>query len=632
MEEKQRWLLFFVISFTLAMVWSKYMAPPVQPSDPTTPTETVVQSSDAPTSATAFTAAQTPVIKASARGEGFTPAPPRQLRSDAPKVSLITDKYEIEFSLMGAVPVRWDVIDERFVPKPDPRDYVDGVAPPRREELITPELVDYPELPMPFETVLCEQGSRYLKEFNLWLYKAEPVERGGMKGYRFVSEANDSGVRMIKTYLIGQGDFSGRVEIEIQNSGEYNLNFDDDGMGLGVTMGPGLGFDPIDASMHRDAKVFGMGRYDMVSAVTKRHDDFVYKNVDKKTEEPIVTRGGQIDWSALISKYFVGALIPAGETKIAATRVRLERDLSNTIVGNEKHLKHFPLLEVYTPGFRLAPGESRTFQYDMFFGPKEHSLLKDAGHDLDRVLFYDSWGWMRYLCFLMMGLLAILHGVFGNWGVAILCLTVIVRLLLFPLVQKGLREQAKMSQATGRLKPLIDKVNEKYKNDPQRKQQEVMKIYKENGVNPLGMFKGCLWMMIQLPIFIALYKLLYQSVDLRGAPFLWVTDLSQPDRLFVFKASILGYSTFNLLPFITAATQMLSSKFSIQPSNDPQQQQMQKMMVYMMPVFILFITYGFPAGLMLYWLISNAWQIVQQIWVNKHIRKPAEAEAAAGGK
>jgi len=178
------------------------------------------------------------------------------------------------------------------------------------------------------------------------------------------------------------------------------------------------------------------------------------------------------------------------------------------------------------------------------------------------------------------------------------------------------------------LKMWVEKVNEKYKNDPQRKQQELMKLYREHNINPLGMLKGCGFMLIQLPIFIGLYTLLYQVIDLRGAGFLWIDDLSAEDRLFSFGINLpfIG-SWFNLLPIIVAVTQMLSAKFMQTPASDPQQVQMQKMMTWFMPLFILAITYRFPAGLMLYWLVSNLWQVVQQVYVNKVIRKPQQTPA-----
>ena len=213
----------------------------------------------------------------------------------------------------------------------------------------------------------------------------------------------------------------------------------------------------------------------------------------------------------------------------------------------------------------------------------------------------------------------------GNWGVSIIFLTFTVRLLTFPLVHKGLKAQAKTQVEMQKLKPLMDKINEKHKDDPRKKQQEVMSLYREHGVNPLGALKGCGWMLIQMPIFFALYKLLYQSIDLRGASWWFVQDLSQPDRLFMLPGNLpLVGDAFNILPLFVAATQMVTSKFTMQTPTDPQQAQMQKMMIYFMPVMILVLTYSFPSGLMLYWMVSNLWQVVQQLWVNKHIRKPQQ--------
>ena len=139
--------------------------------------------------------------------------------------------------------------------------------------------------------------------------------------------------------------------------------------------------------------------------------------------------------------------------------------------------------------------------------------------------------------------------------------------------------------------------------------------------------------MVQMPIFIALYALIYQVIDLRGAQFLWIKDLSQPDRLFVFKSALpLIGTSINLLPILNAVIQMFASKFSAQPSTDAQQQQMQKTMVYIMPVMMLFFFYSIPSGVVLYWLVSTLWQVLQQLWVNKHMPKPAPLPAVAAGR
>jgi YidC/Oxa1 family membrane protein insertase len=182
----------------------------------------------------------------------------------------------------------------------------------------------------------------------------------------------------------------------------------------------------------------------------------------------------------------------------------------------------------------------------------------------------------------------------------------------------------------GQAQAHLDKLNEKYKDNPTKRNQEMMKLYREHNVNPFGMLKGCMWMLIQLPIFFALYKLLSQDFDLRGASFLWIEDLSKADHLFHFGFSIPWMGEyFNLLPVMTAATQMLVSKLTMNPQaiSDPQQAAIQKQMMYMMPIMILVMTYHFPSGLCLYWMISNVWQVFQQRFVNRKYM-PAPAPAA----
>ena len=358
-------------------------------------------------------------------------------------------------------------------------------------------------------------------------------------------------------------------------------------------------------------------------------DKFIYDHLEDAGES--ARWDLSFRWGGIQSLYFLSTLVaPEGQPFVAA-EARLDRDLLGP-VASEKTVPHYPSVEMYTPPFELEPGASLAYAYGIYMGPKQHRILEAAGNDLTRVLFHNSMTFFRPLLLGMMWLLDQFHRLTMSWGMAIILLTFTVRLLAFPLVQKGIRANKKMMDEQKRIKPLMDKLNEKYKTDPQKKQQEIFKLYREHNINPFGMLKGCGWMLIQLPIFIALYKLLYQSIDLRGAPFLWWSDLSQPDRLIDFgmKLPLLGWESFNLLPIIVAVSQMFSSKY-MQTSvpTDPQQEQMQKMMIYFMPVFLLFVTYGLPSGLMLYWLVSNVWQVAQQLWVNKHTNTPTGPAAPA---
>jgi YidC/Oxa1 family membrane protein insertase len=366
--------------------------------------------------------------------------------------------------------------------------------------------------------------------------------------------------------------------------------------------------------------------------------DGMYYKAPTSPDSVLTYPGTAIEWGGMQSLYFLSVLVPRAGSEFVSARAVLDPNVATMIPKNQ--WAYYSNVELYGKAFTLQPGQRVSFTYELFAGPKEHKILVAEDHNLARTLFFRSWNWMRGLSLLLMKMLFGIQKAVVNWGVAIIILTIIVRILTFPLVQKGMKSQAKMMAEQARLKPLMDKINEKYKADPQRKQQEIFKLYKEHGVNPFGAFKGCLWMMIQMPIFIGLYYVINNSIELRGAHFLWINDLSQPDRLFRLAGALpLIGNDINLLPLIMAATQILTAKFSMTQSPaaaaDPQQAQMQKTMTYFMPVFMLFIFYTMPAGLVLYWTVSNIWQVLQQLWVNKHmpgLRPQAQPSAPAPKK
>lgn len=611
---ERRVLLFFILSFLVIFGTTelnrRLNPPPKVPPAPQQPAA-------GPAPATSSTMAAAPAATPAAPAPAPAPAAPTANRAEATTVSFRNDAIaEVVFSTRGAVPVRWDITAEAYVAPPvgESRKSMKKKGIQRVEPLIDPELNKFSMLPRPFETVLQESGAgAFYNNFNNDVYQAEKVTSGSLTGYRFTSPPSQTGLRMVKTYLFKEGQFTGQLKIELINEGKYNLTFDrGGGAGLGVILGPGLGHFGEDVS-----------RYEGVEPAILGPEGMFY---DKSTTpgKVIPYPGSQISWGGIQSLYFLAALIPTQPAGFVSAQSVLNPNIG-TMIPNSKLWAYYSNVELYGPSFTMGPGQRQSFSYDFFVGPKQRKILTAADHELNRALFFRSWNWMRALAVGLMKLLIVIQNFVVNWGVAIIILTIIVRLLTFPLVQKGMKSQAKMMAEQQRLKPLMDKINEKYKADPQRKQQEIFKLYKEHGVNPFGAFKGCIWMMIQMPILVALYYVISQSIDLRGAEFLWIKDLSAPDRLFRFGASLpLIGRDFNILPIIMAATQILTSKLSTTTSAaaDPQQEAMQKNMMYMMPIMMLFIFYGMPSGLVLYWTVSNIWQIGQQAWVNKHTKKP----------
>jgi YidC/Oxa1 family membrane protein insertase len=191
------------------------------------------------------------------------------------------------------------------------------------------------------------------------------------------------------------------------------------------------------------------------------------------------------------------------------------------------------------------------------------------------------------------------HGVFHSYGIAIILVSILTKVIFYPLTQKSFKSMQQMQA----LQPLLTKLKEQYKDNPKKMQQETMALYKKHKVNPLG---GCLPLLFQMPIFFALFRMLSGAVELRGADFLWIKDLTMPDTLFV-----LGNFNINILPLIMGGCMFLQQKMT--PTTDPNQ----KKMVVFMPLIFTVIFYNMPSGLVLYWLVNNVLTIGQQYLIKK---------------
>jgi len=296
---------------------------------------------------------------------------------------------------------------------------------------------------------------------------------------------------------------------------------------------------------------------------------------------------------------------------------------------------------VQSPVELAANGGSYSVAFDVFAGPKKRDMFSDSGAPHFKKLYKD----LDYLstisfraCFcswsaLSLGMMWLLQALsslaLGNYGVAIIVLVVLMRIVLHPLSKKS---QVMMSK-TQKLAPQMQKLKEKYADDKQAMQREMMTLYKQQGFTPL---LGCLPMLLQMPIWIALWSALNAAVELRHAAFLpvWLTDLAAPDALVKFSSRVplLGTS-FNLLPILVAISMFLQTKLNPQmsgasPAATPEQQRQQKMMQYMMPVMMLFIFYSMPSGLTLYIMTSTFAGVAEQYLIRKHIRAKEAAEAA----
>lgn len=262
----------------------------------------------------------------------------------------------------------------------------------------------------------------------------------------------------------------------------------------------------------------------------------------------------------------------------------------------------------------LNPGESKAWEYEIYTGPKSYQILKGLDGERKEIVGFDRMPIFGFFAepfaVLLSWLMNVLHGALGNFGWAIISITVIMRLSIWPITAKGTRAMKKMSK----LAPMMQEIKEKHSNNPQKMQQETMKLYKDYGVNPIG---GCLPLLLQMPIFIGYFAMLRSAVELRHEGWIgWVNDLSLPDSV----GSLAGLP-INILPLLMGITMMLQMRMTPQAAG-PNQKQMQIIMS-IMPIFITVICYNFASALALYWTAGNIFSI-GQTWASKKFGKEVE--------
>ncbi len=286
-----------------------------------------------------------------------------------------------------------------------------------------------------------------------------------------------------------------------------------------------------------------------------------------------------VQWAGITDKYFLTALL-ADKGSIASVEIK-------------KNQAGFLESVISTPNFSVSPGQEVTFTHKLFVGPKDIDVLKAQGSSLEQSL---NLGWFTILAKPMLHTLKFFYGYVHNYGLAIIIITVILKILFFPLTHKSYASMKKM----GKLQPKMAELKEKYKDDRDAMNRAVMELYREHKVNPLG---GCLPMLVQIPVFFSLYKALMFSIELRHAPFIfWITDLSDKDPYYV-------------TPVIMGITMFLQQRMT--PSN---MDEMQQKIMMALPVVFTFMFLNFPSGLVLYWLVNNMLTIGQQMYINKLVK------------
>ena len=291
--------------------------------------------------------------------------------------------------------------------------------------------------------------------------------------------------------------------------------------------------------------------------------------------------GPNVLWGGYESKYFIASFIPANPSLTSIIMNRDARDMVSVGIKGQKEL---------IPG-----GQSGSFTYTLYLGPKEHNLLKAQNVGLEDSIDFGSW--LKWLAMPLLLVLNFIHNYIANYGVAIIILTLLIKIIFWPLGNLSYKSMKEMQN----LQPKLAEMREKYKTDQAKLSQETMALYKIHKVNPLG---GCLPMIIQIPIFFGLYKALLYSIELRHSPlFWWIQDLSAKDPYYI-------------TPIIMGATQFIQQKMT-PTMGDP----MQAKIMLFMPIVFTFFFLNFPSGLVIYWLFNNILSIGQQYYINKKVAR-----------
>ena len=385
-----------------------------------------------------------------------------------------------------------------------------------------------------------------------------------------IYSAKAEGLEITKKYIIHKSNYNIELQLLIKNTDAKTQD-----IAYRIIAGAGL-IETAEADKH-------------LIEVASKIDG---KPVKFKRIKPgeIVINPGMVNWTTLKSKYFSVILKPLTQTR---SGFYTEPSVGEFVAGVESDIISIP------------PATSIENKYILFAGPSHIPVLREAGYELEETIDYGFFGGISKA---LLAALRALYNVVHSWGVAIILLSVLLNVLTFPLTMKSFKSMQKMQE----LHPQMEKLKIQHKDNPQKLNKEIMELYKKYKINPLS---GCLPMLLQMPIFVALYQALMKSLELRSASFLWIKDLSSPDAVpLPFALPIVGMS-LNILPLIMVGAMVLQQKISTKSMGSAvteEQKQQQKMMLVIMPIMFGFIFYNMPSGLVLYWVVNTILTIIEQ--------------------
>lgn len=557
-------ILAVVLSLAVLMAYQMFFAPP--PKKQAAPAQELKQ-------ATIDTAAITPATPVTAAAPKFVPKKTAAKKEAAPKdIKVETENYTAIFSTRGAALKSFQLKGyQKECTKctadiyPVIKNSLTGAKQPAKSKDKEPiELVAVNEsMPYPLAITFPESAPEIAADS---VYDAD-VSYLDMKNpkekQRLVFSRIFNGIKIEKIFTFNPDNYSITLDVKVSNLTNTPL-----------TQIPHLNwYEHVDPKKAVDS-YSSEGPVAYVSKSIKRK-----KSADISADEGL---GPDVSWGGFENKYFMAVIIPQDPS---LTSINMSKDSNNMVSVEMKGTKSI-----------IPPNQSESLSYSLFIGPKDYTLLKKQGISLEEAIEFDSFiPGLKWLSIGLLIFIKFLYQYISNYGVAIIILTILIKLIFWPLGNISYKSMKEMQK----LQPKLTELKEKYKNDQAKIGQETMALYKAHKVNPLS---GCLPMLIQIPVFIGLYNTLLYAIELRHSPFFWwIQDLSAKDPYYI-------------TPIIMGATQFIQQKMT-PTTGDPM---MAKMML-IMPVVFTFIFLNFPAGLVIYWLLNNILSIGQQIYINKKL-------------
>ena len=556
-DGQKRLVLFTMAALILVFVWMKLFPAPTPPprsdSDEETAENEVDGSADPadPGQITADGSGQSPDI--SPRAVPVPDALPPQV--------LVGPNATLSFTNTGGRLTAVEVVEpEQYIP----HDNMQGVFPTEEDEML------------PYAVEL--SGVDELDEDSMFVFvedESVPTDDGFTRlVYRWTSY--DGSIIVTKTFEVDDEAFGTVMTVEVANAGDTPRAYDDMAIlvhGTFSTSGGGM--------FNRSASVV-----EGICATDRR----VERRPGRKIRET-ETFDGAVRFGGVQERNFLTAVAPRTEEGGARTA-------ESCTYGPENDSGIF--VRVTEDDFTINPGESQTFHYTVFVGPKDERFLREYDHGFERSI---NFGIFSFLARPIRVVLLFFHNLIGNWGLAIILLTILIKLLLLPLTHKTYKNMEKMRE----VQPRIKELQEKYKNDQQKLVEEQMKLFRETGTSPLG---GCLPMLLQMPIWFALYRTIWGSAELHRAEFVgWLSDLSEPDPYFI-------------LPLFMGVVMVLQQRMMPTPADNPQAKMMKIIMPIMFTVMMLFL----PSGLVLYICVNMILSVFQQLYIRRKRAQDSEEE------